>query len=169
MFWKIKDSMIKPITKILASIALVVLLLAVFVRETPIWMKTSNFLGVNFPPWILACIVILFMRLRKRTKDVFNKFGCRAGVVGIVVVLLHLHPMPHHDMRPLAIPSPCLVQSITFGPQAHHFTPLSFFVYLTMAAAFLAASCPPLQWRNADGGSSLVVGDEELCGGSEVV
>ncbi|XP_058078489.1 uncharacterized protein LOC131226779 [Magnolia sinica] len=40
-----KDSMIKPITKILLGTAVLALLLAVFLRETPEWLKTSNFLG----------------------------------------------------------------------------------------------------------------------------
>ncbi|KAL5228986.1 hypothetical protein ABZP36_017251 [Zizania latifolia] len=31
--------------------------------------------NLNFPPWVLACMVIVFTRLRKRTKDAMHKFG----------------------------------------------------------------------------------------------
>ncbi|KAF4363042.1 hypothetical protein G4B88_031576, partial [Cannabis sativa] len=44
-------------------------------KETPQWMKKFNVTGVNFPPWILACVVIVFTRMRKRTKDLLNKHG----------------------------------------------------------------------------------------------
>ncbi|RWR95595.1 hypothetical protein CKAN_02494700 [Cinnamomum micranthum f. kanehirae] len=70
-----KDSLVKPITKILLSVTILALLMTFFLRETPEWMKTSNFLGGIFPPWVLACIVIVFTRLRKRTRNILKKFG----------------------------------------------------------------------------------------------
>ncbi|XP_008808562.1 uncharacterized protein LOC103720575 [Phoenix dactylifera] len=72
-----KDSLVKPVTKILIGTAVLTLLIAVFLKETPEWFQTltSRFSGGSFPPWILACVVIVFTRLRKRTKDVLKKFG----------------------------------------------------------------------------------------------
>jgi hypothetical protein len=40
----------------------------------PEWLS-SRLGAVNFPPWVLACMVIVFVRLRKRTKDAMKKFG----------------------------------------------------------------------------------------------
>ncbi|XP_077210559.1 WD repeat protein [Tasmannia lanceolata] len=70
-----KDSLVKPISKILLGIAVSTLLLTLFLRETPEWIKKSNFLGGTFPPWVLACMVIVFIRLRKRTRDILKKYG----------------------------------------------------------------------------------------------
>ncbi|KAJ0971291.1 hypothetical protein J5N97_019250 [Dioscorea zingiberensis] len=71
-----KDSLVKPVTKILVGVAMLTLLIAVFVKETPEWFKTSSwFTNMKFPPWVLACAVIVFIRMRKRTKDVLRKFG----------------------------------------------------------------------------------------------
>ncbi|KAF4377164.1 hypothetical protein G4B88_009156 [Cannabis sativa] len=70
-----KDSLLKPVTKILLGVALITLLITFVLKETPQWMKKFNVTGVNFPPWILACVVIVFTRMRKRTKDLLNKHG----------------------------------------------------------------------------------------------
>lgn len=67
--------MVMPVTKVLVAVTLLTLLVAIFFKETPNWLKSSKLSGLNFPPWILACIVIVFTRLRKRTKDVLQKFG----------------------------------------------------------------------------------------------
>ncbi|KAG9459216.1 hypothetical protein H6P81_003724 [Aristolochia fimbriata] len=40
-----KDSLIKPITRTIFGLAVLAVLLAVFVKETPEWFKKSNFLG----------------------------------------------------------------------------------------------------------------------------
>ncbi|XP_068649295.1 uncharacterized protein [Aristolochia californica] len=69
-----KDSLVKPITKAIFSLAVLVILIAVFVRETPEWFKKSIG-GVTFPPWVLACIVIVFIRMRKRTRDFLKRYG----------------------------------------------------------------------------------------------
>ncbi|KAJ4780515.1 Eukaryotic translation initiation factor 3 subunit C [Rhynchospora pubera] len=70
-----KDSMVMPVTKVLVAVTLLTLLIAIFLKETPDWLSTSKLSNLNFPPWVLACIVIAFTRLRKRTKDVLKKFG----------------------------------------------------------------------------------------------
>ncbi|KAJ6774005.1 WD REPEAT PROTEIN [Salix purpurea] len=69
------DSMIKPVTKILLGTAVITLLLTLVLRETPEWIKRSNPFGGSFPPWILACAVIVFTRMRKRTRDFLKKCG----------------------------------------------------------------------------------------------
>ncbi|XP_076920675.1 uncharacterized protein LOC143581877 [Bidens hawaiensis] len=70
-----KDSLIKPITRILVGVAVITALIILVMKETPGWAKKLNFTGVNFnvPPWVLACVVIVFTRLRKRTRDFFTK------------------------------------------------------------------------------------------------
>ncbi|CAK9174171.1 unnamed protein product [Ilex paraguariensis] len=70
-----KDSLIKPITKILLGVAVTTLLIVLVMKETPQWVKKMNFTGGQFPPWILACVVIVFTRLRKRTRDFLTKRG----------------------------------------------------------------------------------------------
>ncbi|XP_039056165.1 uncharacterized protein LOC120199012 [Hibiscus syriacus] len=70
-----KDSLIKPITKILVGIAALTLLITLLVKDTPKWMKKFNILAGDFPPWVLACVVIVFTHMRKRTKDALKKFG----------------------------------------------------------------------------------------------
>ncbi|TVU35313.1 hypothetical protein EJB05_17198 [Eragrostis curvula] len=73
-----KDSLLKPVTKVMIGVAAMTLVIAVFLKEAkmPEWLQASR-LGnnLNFPPWVLACMVIVFMRLRKRTKDIMKKFG----------------------------------------------------------------------------------------------
>ncbi|KAH7686560.1 hypothetical protein IHE45_04G113800 [Dioscorea alata] len=70
-----KDSMVKPVTKIFVGVAVLTLLIAVLVKETPAWFKNSWFKNAKFPPWVLACAIIVFTRMRKRTKDMLKKFG----------------------------------------------------------------------------------------------
>lgn len=70
-----QDSLIKPVTRILVGVALIIFMITLVSRDTPDWLKKLNFSGVNFPPWILACVVIVFTRMRKRTKDFLKKRG----------------------------------------------------------------------------------------------
>ncbi|XP_043691369.1 uncharacterized protein LOC122642036 [Telopea speciosissima] len=70
-----KDSMVKPITKIAIGIALMTFLIVMLFKETPDWMKRFNLIGGTFPPWVLACAVIVFTRLRKRTRDILKRYG----------------------------------------------------------------------------------------------
>ncbi|KAL4280952.1 hypothetical protein GQ457_03G031650 [Hibiscus cannabinus] len=71
-----KDSLIKPITKILVGIAALTLVITLLVKDTsPKWMKKFNISVGDFPPWVLACVVIVFTRTRKRTRDALKKFG----------------------------------------------------------------------------------------------
>ncbi|KAJ0025729.1 hypothetical protein Pint_07853 [Pistacia integerrima] len=69
-----KDSVIKPITKILFGVAVVALLISFVWKENPQWFDKLNISG-NFPPWVLACVVIVFIRMRKRTRDLLKKYG----------------------------------------------------------------------------------------------
>ncbi|KAF3638430.1 putative WRKY transcription factor 51-like [Capsicum annuum] len=69
-----KDSLIQPITKILVGVALITILIVMVMKESPEWAKKFNLGGgSNIPPWVLAAAVILFTRVRKRTKDFFGK------------------------------------------------------------------------------------------------
>lgn len=70
-----KDSLVKPVTRILIGVALITLMITLVSRDTPDWLKKLNVSGVNFPPWILACVVIVFTRMRKRTKDFLKSRG----------------------------------------------------------------------------------------------
>ncbi|KAL5080808.1 hypothetical protein RYX36_009229 [Vicia faba] len=70
-----KDSLLQPITRILIGVALITLMIVIVSRDTPEWMKKFNFSPGNFSPWILACVVIVFTRMRKRTKDFLTKRG----------------------------------------------------------------------------------------------
>lgn len=71
----LQDSLIKPVTKILFGVAVITLLITLVTKETPQWVRRLNVFGGNFPPWILACMVIVFTRMRKRTKDFLKKYG----------------------------------------------------------------------------------------------
>ncbi|CAA3025670.1 uncharacterized protein LOC111379308 [Olea europaea var. sylvestris] len=68
-----KDSLLKPITKILLGVAVMTFMIILVMKETPEWMKKLNFSGGSFPPWILACVVIVFTRMRKRTRSFLEK------------------------------------------------------------------------------------------------
>ncbi|XP_054790071.1 uncharacterized protein LOC129295570 [Prosopis cineraria] len=70
-----KDSIIKPVTKILIGVVLITMMIVLVSKDTPEWIKKLNLFGGGFPPWILACAVIVFTRMRKRTKHVLKKFG----------------------------------------------------------------------------------------------
>lgn len=74
-FCGFQDSLIKPITRILVGVAILTVLIVLVMKETPGWAKKLNITGVDFsvPPWVLACVVIVFTRLRKRTRDFFTK------------------------------------------------------------------------------------------------
>lgn len=73
-----KDSVINPITRIVVGVAVMTLIIVfvVFVmKETPQWGQKLNFSGGYFPPGILALAIVVFTRLRKRTKDFILKRG----------------------------------------------------------------------------------------------
>ncbi|XP_065848169.1 uncharacterized protein [Euphorbia lathyris] len=69
------ESLIKPVTKILLGVAVITLLITMVLKEPPEWIKKSNIFGGSFPPWILACAVVVFTRMRKRTGDFLKKRG----------------------------------------------------------------------------------------------
>lgn len=70
-----QDSLLKPITKILLGVAVITVLITLVSRETPQWLERFSPFGGSFPPWMLALMVIVFTRMRKRTKDVLKWFG----------------------------------------------------------------------------------------------
>ncbi|KAL4557678.1 hypothetical protein LXL04_035864 [Taraxacum kok-saghyz] len=72
-----QDSLIKPITRILVGVVILTVMIVLVMKEKPAWTKKLSFVGINFnfPPWVLACVVIVFTRLRKRTRNYFTK--CR--------------------------------------------------------------------------------------------
>lgn len=69
-----KDSLINPITKILLGIVTITVMITIVVKETPEWAKKLSFSGSRISPWIVACAVIVFTRMRKRTKGFLEKF-----------------------------------------------------------------------------------------------
>ena len=70
-----QDSLIKPVTKILLGVAVITVLITIALKETPQWVQKFNVFGGNFPPWVLACVVIVFTRMRKRTRDLLKSRG----------------------------------------------------------------------------------------------
>ncbi|KAL9262568.1 hypothetical protein AKJ16_DCAP13235 [Drosera capensis] len=70
-----EDSLIKPITKILVGVAVVTILIAIFVKETPAWAEKLNLRGTRIPPWLITCAIIVFTRWRKRTRDFLQNRG----------------------------------------------------------------------------------------------
>ncbi|XP_062022041.1 uncharacterized protein LOC133738500 [Rosa rugosa] len=70
-----KDSLIKPVTKILLGVAVMTILITLVMKDPPEFIQKFNFFGGNFPPWILALVVIVFTRMRKRTRDFLKKLG----------------------------------------------------------------------------------------------
>ncbi|KAM1232878.1 hypothetical protein ACFX2J_002648 [Malus domestica] len=70
-----KDSMIQPVTKILIGVAFMTILITLVLRDPPQWIQKLNITGGNFPPWIIALVIIVFTRMRKRTRDLLKKFG----------------------------------------------------------------------------------------------
>ncbi|KAM7278709.1 hypothetical protein ACFE04_005843 [Oxalis oulophora] len=70
-----KDSLIKPVTRILLGVVVVTVIIAIVVNEPPKWLRKLNVFGADFPPWVVACMVIVFTRMRKRTRDFIKKFG----------------------------------------------------------------------------------------------
>nr|XP_009777943.1 PREDICTED: uncharacterized protein LOC104227401 [Nicotiana sylvestris]XP_016510755.1 PREDICTED: uncharacterized protein LOC107828017 [Nicotiana tabacum] len=65
-----KDALIKPITRILVGVAVVTILIVLLViRDPPEWAKKLNLSDGRIPPWLLACVFVVFTRMRKRTRD----------------------------------------------------------------------------------------------------
>ncbi|CDP01137.1 unnamed protein product [Coffea canephora] len=71
-----KDSLVKPVTKIVSGVAFITVLIVFAIKEAPPdWARKLNLSGGRIPPWILACAVIVFTRMRKRTRDFLEKRG----------------------------------------------------------------------------------------------
>ncbi|XP_020097213.1 uncharacterized protein LOC109716284 [Ananas comosus] len=62
-----KDSLAKPIAAIGLGVAVPALLIALMVKGVPEALKRSRSVGGGlFPPWILACMLVLYVRSRRR-------------------------------------------------------------------------------------------------------
>ncbi|KNA07028.1 hypothetical protein SOVF_175690 [Spinacia oleracea] len=70
-----KDSLINPVTRIIVGVALLTILIAIVVTESPAWAEKFNMKGWRIPPWLLTCAIIVFTRMRKRTHDFFKNRG----------------------------------------------------------------------------------------------
>nr|GMD88746.1 Fluoroacetate dehalogenase [Ipomoea batatas] len=68
-----KDSSIQYITKLLVGVAVIAVLILLAMKDTPEWAKKLNISGGRIPPWVLACVVIVFTRLRRRSWDFLDK------------------------------------------------------------------------------------------------
>ncbi|KAL1561516.1 hypothetical protein AAHA92_04208 [Salvia divinorum] len=69
-----KDSLLKPVTRIILSVALITIIIVFAMKETPAWAKNLQSSVGPIPPWVLACAVIVFTRMRKRTKSFLQKY-----------------------------------------------------------------------------------------------
>ncbi|KAK7343777.1 hypothetical protein VNO77_12806 [Canavalia gladiata] len=70
-----KDSLIKPVSRILVGVVLIAIMILLVSRDTAEWIDKLKVSGVNFPPLILAFVVIVFSRIRKQVKDFLKKLG----------------------------------------------------------------------------------------------
>ncbi|KAM7507956.1 hypothetical protein LguiA_018409 [Lonicera macranthoides] len=70
-----KDSIINPITRIVIWVAFLTLLLVLVMNDTPQWAKNMNLSFQTIPPWALTCAVIVFARMRKRTRTFLKTLG----------------------------------------------------------------------------------------------
>lgn len=71
-----QDPLIKPITKIFLSVAFVVALIALLYSDNSKWLNNKLKLkSSGIPPWVIACVVVVFLRLRKRTKNFLKSRG----------------------------------------------------------------------------------------------
>ncbi|KAL1814100.1 hypothetical protein ACET3Z_024165 [Daucus carota] len=70
-----KDSLVNPISRIVLGVAVITLLIVFVMKETPQWTQKLNFSGGYLPSWILALLIIILTRFRKRTKDFLAKYG----------------------------------------------------------------------------------------------
>ncbi|KAH9302714.1 hypothetical protein KI387_014297, partial [Taxus chinensis] len=68
-----KDSLLKPITKILLVFALVTFLIAIAIREKPPqWVHNIQVLGGGSLAWTIAIVVFVYSRLRKKLQNVLK-------------------------------------------------------------------------------------------------
>ncbi|KAG6408505.1 hypothetical protein SASPL_131518 [Salvia splendens] len=70
----LEDSLLKPITRIILSVAMITVIIVFAMKETPAWAKNLQSSVGPIPPWVLACVVIVFTRMQKRTKNFFQKY-----------------------------------------------------------------------------------------------
>ncbi|KAJ1424951.1 hypothetical protein SESBI_11345 [Sesbania bispinosa] len=70
-----KDSLLKPVTRILVGVVLITIMIILVSRDAPEWFKKFNVAGVNFTLLILTFVVIVFTRMRKRIKDFLKNYG----------------------------------------------------------------------------------------------
>ncbi|KAG6408499.1 hypothetical protein SASPL_131512 [Salvia splendens] len=56
------------------SVAMITVIIVFAMKETPAWAKNLQSSVGPIPPWVLACVVIVFTRMQKRTKNFFQKY-----------------------------------------------------------------------------------------------
>ncbi|CAH8359351.1 unnamed protein product [Eruca vesicaria subsp. sativa] len=64
----------KTIQRIVIGAVFATLLNTFLVRHPPAWIK-NNFSIQDLPMWVLVCIMIVLIILRKRSRDIYRKFG----------------------------------------------------------------------------------------------
>ncbi|CAK8573305.1 unnamed protein product [Lathyrus sativus] len=75
-----KESLLKPLSRILIGVALITIMIMlvsgdIAISSTPEWVQKLNVSGVNFPPLIVACVVVVFSRMRHRTRRFLKRIG----------------------------------------------------------------------------------------------
>lgn len=68
-------SVLKPLSRILLGLILITVMITLVSMDAPEWIGKFNVSGVNFPPLILACVIVVFTRMRKRTRDFLKNLG----------------------------------------------------------------------------------------------
>ncbi|KAF3326920.1 hypothetical protein FCM35_KLT08550 [Carex littledalei] len=63
-----KGSLIRPISIIFMGVAILFILIAVLMKEFPYQLNSKTLFGSFVPPWLLAFGVILYTRMRKKTR-----------------------------------------------------------------------------------------------------
>ncbi|CAJ2629786.1 unnamed protein product [Trifolium pratense] len=74
-----KESLLKPVYRILVGVALIAIMIMLVSGDIDIggseWVQKLNVSGVNFPPLIVACVVVVFSRMRHRTRNFLKRLG----------------------------------------------------------------------------------------------
>ncbi|KEH43616.1 hypothetical protein MtrunA17_Chr1g0201111 [Medicago truncatula] len=74
-----KESLLKPVYRILVGVALIAIMLMLVYGDIGIstaeWVQKLNVSGVDYPPLIVACVVVVFSRMRHRTRRFLKRLG----------------------------------------------------------------------------------------------
>jgi len=65
--------------RILVGVALIAIMIMLVYGDIDIstteWVQKLNASGVNYPPLIVACVVVVFSRMRHRTRHFLKRLG----------------------------------------------------------------------------------------------